>query len=208
MKAIDIVTLSLQGEMLKDLKRTGWALAGVQDSNGESVASHAWGTAHISLLLAECFKSNGKEVDLARVLTMAIVHDLPEALISDIPKTALQLGGESMKRGKQDAERKALGIMMKPLGMTGDRIQSAWEEFNAPDSIEAQIVRASDTFDMLVHALAMERNGVSPKMLHPFFVSSQGAIDSFSVPIFDDVYTVLLKEHEANAQRMGINLNS
>ncbi|MCK4279717.1 MAG: HD domain-containing protein, partial [Candidatus Thorarchaeota archaeon] len=80
MKAIDIVTLCLQGEMLKNLKRTGWALAGVQDSNGESIASHTWGTAHISLLLAEWLKNDGKEVDLARVLTMAIVHDLPEAL--------------------------------------------------------------------------------------------------------------------------------
>jgi len=208
MKALDIVTLCLQGEKLKDLKRTGWALAGVQDSNGEFVASHAWGSAHISLLLAECFKSDGKEVDLARVLAMAIVHDLPEALMSDIPKTALQLGGESMKRGKQDAERKALDIMMKPLGMTGNRIQSIWEEFNTSDSIEAQIVRASDSLDTLVHALAMERNGVSPKMLHPFFVSSQGTIDSLSVPILDDVYTVLLKEHKANAQRMGINLDS
>jgi len=208
MKAVDIITLCLQGEMLKDLKRTGWALAGVQDSNSESVASHAWGTAHISLLLVECLRNDGKEVDLARVLTMAIVHDLPEALISDIPKTALQLGGESMKRGKQDAERKALDAMMKPLGMTGSRIQSIWEEFNTSDSIEAQIVRASDTFDMLVHALAMERNGLSPKMLHPFFVSSQSAIDSVSVPLFDDVYIVLLKEHEANAQRMGINLDT
>ncbi len=208
MKAVDIVTLCLQGEMLKNLKRTGWALAGVQDSNGESVASHAWGTAHISLLLAECVRSDGKEVDLARVLAMAIVHDLPEALMSDIPKIALQLGGESMKSGKQDAERKALDIMMKPLGMTGDRIQSIWEEFNTSDSIEAQIVRASDTFDMLVHALAMEMNGVSPKMLHPFVVSSQSTIDSFSVPIFDDVYAILLNEHEANAQRMGINLDS
>jgi putative hydrolase of HD superfamily len=208
MKAVDIVTLCLQGEMLKDLKRTGWALAGVQDSNSESIASHAWGTAHISLLLVECFKNDGKEVDLARVLTMAIVHDLPEALMSDIPKTALQLGGEFMKRGKQDAERKALHIMMKPLGMIGNRIQSIWEEFDTSDSIEAQIVRASDTFDMLFHVLAMERNGVSPKMLHPFFVSSQSAIHSFSVPIFDDIYMVLLKEHEANAQRMGISLDS
>lgn len=208
MKAVDIVTICLQGEMLKNLKRTGWALAGVQDSNDETVASHAWGTAHISLLLVECLKNGGKEVDLARVLTMAIVHDLPEALISDIPKTALQLGGESMKRGKQDAERKALDIMMKPLGMTGIRIQSIWEEFNTSDCIEAQIVRASDTFDMLVHALAMERNGVSPKILHPFFVSSQSTIDSVSMPILDDIYNVLLKEHEANAQRMGINLDS
>ena len=208
MKAIDIVTLCLQGEMLKNLKRTGWALAGVQDSNGESIASHTWGTAHISLLLAEWLKNDGKEVDLARVLTMAIVHDLPEALISDIPKTALQLGGESMRRGKQDAERHALDIMMKPLGMTGNRMQSIWEEFSTSDSIEAQIVRASDMFDMLVHALAMERNGVSPRMLHPFFVSSQSAIDSVSVSIFDDVYKVLLKEHEANAQRMDINLDS
>lgn len=208
MKAVDIVTLCLQGEMLKNLKRTGWALAGVQDSNGETVASHAWGTALVSLLLVECLKNDGKEVDLARVLTMAIVHDLPEALISDVPKTALQLGGESMKRGKQDAERKALDIMMKPLGMSGNRIQSIWDEFSKSDNIEAQIVRASDTFDMLVHALALERNGVSPKMLHPFFVSSQSTIDSVNVPIFDDVYTVLLKEHEANAQMMGINLDS
>ena len=208
MKAVDIVTLSLQGEILKGLKRTGWALAGVQDSNGESVASHAWGTAHISLLLVECFKNDGKEVDLARVLTMAIVHDLPEALISDIPKTALQFGGESMRRGKQDAERKALDIMMKPLGMTGNRMQSIWEEFSTSDSIEAQIVRASDIFDMLVHALAMERNGVSPKMLHPFFVSSQSAIDSVRVPLFNEVYMILLKEHEVNTRRMGINLDS
>ncbi|MCK5301926.1 MAG: HD family hydrolase [Candidatus Thorarchaeota archaeon] len=208
MKAVDIVTLCLQGEMLKNLTRTGWALAGVQNCYGESVASHAWGTAHISLLLVEYLKNNGKEVNLARVLSMAIVHDLPEALMSDIPKTALQLGGESMKKGKHNAEREALDIMMKPLGITGTKIQSIWEEFNTSDSVEAQIVKASDVFDMLVHALAMERNGVSPKMLHPFFISSQDTIDSVGVPVLDDVYKVLLKEHEANALRMGINLDS
>jgi putative hydrolase of HD superfamily len=208
MKAVDIVTLCLQGEMLKNLSRTGWALAGIQNYNGESVATHTWGTAHISLLLVEYLKNDGREVNLARVLSMAIVHDLPEALMSDIPKTAVQLGGESMKKGKHDAERKALDIMMEPLGITGTKIQSIWEEFSTSDSIEAQIVKASDAFDMLVHALAMERNGVSPKMLHSFFISSQDTIDSIGVPILDDVYNVLLKEHEANAQRMGINLDS
>ena len=61
---------------LKNLPRTGWVRSGV--NNPESVAAHSWGMAILALRLAP------KELDLLKILTMCIVHDLPEVRVGDL----------------------------------------------------------------------------------------------------------------------------
>ena len=61
---------------LKDLPRTGWVRSGVQEP--ESVAAHSWGMAVLALHFAP------KNLDLAKVLAMCIIHDLPEVRVGDL----------------------------------------------------------------------------------------------------------------------------
>lgn len=65
---------------LKDERRTGWQLRGVTDP--EPVAAHSWGVSLLALLFTP------SDVDRDRVLRMAVVHDLGEAVVGDVPTRA------------------------------------------------------------------------------------------------------------------------
>jgi putative hydrolase of HD superfamily len=64
---------------LKAAKRTGWLDRGVPNEEAESVADHSFRTAILAWLAA------GEELDRDKVLKLALVHDLAEALTGDIP---------------------------------------------------------------------------------------------------------------------------
>ena len=63
-------------DRLKHLDRAGWVLAG--HDAPESVAAHSWGMA------VRCLQHCPDDLDLATVLSMALVHDLAEAVVGDI----------------------------------------------------------------------------------------------------------------------------
>ena len=72
-----------QDNQLKRTARTGWVQRGVVGA--ESVAAHSHGVAFVALLLLELIP---ERLDRAKVLALAILHDLPEALTTDIPAPA------------------------------------------------------------------------------------------------------------------------
>ena len=80
-------SLDLLVEMarLKAIPRLGWLLRGVRDV--ESVAAHSYGVAFIAMLLVDRARQRGDEVDAGRTLRMALLHDLTEARIGDLPGT-------------------------------------------------------------------------------------------------------------------------
>jgi putative hydrolase of HD superfamily len=74
---------------LKRLPRTGWLLAGIRQP--ESVADHAYATTLLAMLLADAINADyaiaGLEepLDVARVLRIALLHDLAESQLTDLP---------------------------------------------------------------------------------------------------------------------------
>lgn len=198
MNTDDIIGLSLKAESLKRLRRTGWALVGLGSSDEETVAAHSWGTCLASLLIAEKIRSDGNAVDLQKVLTMAILHDLPEAIVSDIPLTAVQFGGDSMKSSKEKAEAAAARHMLDPLGEVGSFLAGLWEEFAACKTLEARIVNAADKVDMLTHAVSLERAGCLPRLLDEFFHNSHHENAGSSLEVFEELYSKLLSLHRGN----------
>jgi putative hydrolase of HD superfamily len=69
---------------LKRLPRTGWLLAGVPAA--ESVAEHTLATTFVALVLAETINTDWaaasltQPLEIARILRIALVHDLAESL--------------------------------------------------------------------------------------------------------------------------------
>ncbi|MHA1902686.1 MAG: HD domain-containing protein [Candidatus Thorarchaeota archaeon] len=198
MKPADIIRFCLNNEILKQLHRTGWDLSGVHNKDGESVASHIWGTSLISLLIALNLRSEGKDVDMGKLLAMANVHDLPESQISDIPKAALRFGGSGFKNGKRIAERNAMKYISELAGEHKDFFLELWSEIEDSKSIEAKIVMAADYLDMLIHAIALERAGVDPELTQNFFDSVQTKIDASELEIASELMRLLQSEHESN----------
>lgn len=85
---------------LKKLKRTGWVLRGVP--NPESIADHSFRVALITFFLADELKKRGVEINPDKAVRIALLHDIGEARITDIPQPALKYvdKSESGKKGR------------------------------------------------------------------------------------------------------------
>ncbi len=150
MKSVDIdeiLNILLQGNQLKRTLRTGWAQRGIVAA--EDVAAHTYGVTFTTLILA---KKIVGEVDLEKALTMALLHDLPESLTSDIPAPAWRF----LPAGSKDKiERKAMAtILASDHG--GSDLMVIWEEYQKGGSAEARLVHDADKIDLYLQAFVYE----------------------------------------------------
>lgn len=203
MNVEEIIEVCLKSESLKRLSRTGWILAGQNPPECETVASHCWGTVFIALLLAHHIKSQGMSVDIERLLTMAVLHDLPEAVVSDIPHKAVELGGTAMKSGKREAERSAMKMMLRPLGASGETLRKQWDEFEDSRTLEARVVVAADRLDMLAHAVSLEGSGFPCQNLEEFFEHAKVEITDLHLDVAQSLFEQLYDMHKNRFCRSG-----
>jgi putative hydrolase of HD superfamily len=138
----------LQGIQLKQTARTGWGQRGVPEA--ESVASHTFGVAFVVLVLAS---QMDEPLELGKALAMAILHDLPEALTSDIPTPAWRLMPEGAKpRAEDQAMRHILD------GLAGrDALRALWRELKEDQTAEAHLVHDADKLDLYLQAMRYEQ---------------------------------------------------
>ncbi len=144
--------------VLKVLPRTGWLLAGV--TQPESVADHTWGTALLALVLAAEVNrdpaAHGLDapLDSGRVVQIAVVHDLAECQVTDLPRRATQLLGKEVKAR---AETAAL-IELSRLAPNVELI-ALWREYDERSTPEGRLVGDADKLEMVCQALTYERSG-------------------------------------------------
>ncbi|WP_435072820.1 HD domain-containing protein [Halorubrum sp. HHNYT27] len=144
----------LDAYALKDERRTGWQLRGVEDP--ESVAAHAWGVAYLVLALGDRFREDLPDLDLDRALRLAVVHDVAEAETGDVATRADTTVETPDPDAKEAAEREAMTALAGPLP---DRVRDAWEAYEARKSPEAVLVKECDLLDVCLQAVVYEREG-------------------------------------------------
>ena len=142
-----VVELLLHGNQLKRTMRSGWAQRGVP--HGENVAAHTYGVGFTTLVLSQLTEA---PVDLARALALAILHDLPEGLTTDIPSPAWGFLPPGIKK---DMEQAALEEMLGQSSFA-QALEDLWKEYNEDESVEAHLVHDADKIDMLLQALVFE----------------------------------------------------
>ncbi|SFC58779.1 putative hydrolases of HD superfamily [Halobiforma haloterrestris] len=163
---------------LKDERRTGWVLRGVEGP--ESVAAHTWGTATLCLLYAD-HEAVDDAVDRSRAVEMALVHDLAEARTGDVPTRAEQGRERLSDAEKERAEREAMTALLVPFGLelevedagggvggggggddpasqsTGEDLLALWEEYERRETPTARFVKEMDLLENCLQALKYER---------------------------------------------------
>ncbi len=157
--AAAIVTLLDHGSILKRLPRMGWLLNGVIPC--ESVADHTAGVALLTLVLAGTinadWRSEGLDAPLnvGRAVTLAVLHDLAESIVTDLPKRSAELLGS---KAKHSAEAAAIDSLLANLP-SGHDYAILWSEYGARATPEARLVADADKLEMVHQALQYERAG-------------------------------------------------
>ena len=150
---------------LKEVPRTGWLDRGIPPDETESVADHSFGVALLGWLLAP------DELDRARVVELALIHDLAEALVGDVTpydRDALHALDPDTRRNwlnqrhvrsaersaeKHAAEDAAIDDLATHLPADQqERLLARWSELRERATPEARFVKEMDVLETWVQS--------------------------------------------------------
>lgn len=171
---------------LKTVLRNNWT----QDNRRESSAEHSWSVAMMAWLLTKNIEDElGVKLDQARIIKMALVHDIVEIEAGDVAAWDNK-GREDVKSDEQQAIEKITNHLAAP---GGQEIHDLWIEHEERQTTEAKLVKACDQLCPLIYRLAFhctyEGTGVDRAKLDSIFLN----IVSFSKTT-KDLYLSLANE--------------
>jgi 5'-deoxynucleotidase YfbR-like HD superfamily hydrolase len=150
----EMLSTLIELQRLKRLERTGWTLRGLPNGT-ESVGSHSFGVAVTAMMIADEVRKQGVEIDLEKVIRIALLHDWAEVRVGDMPKTGTIYFGAQIRK---EAELSAFNDLVGSLTNAAD-YKKLYEEYEHRESLEARLVKAADVIDLLIQVLALERAG-------------------------------------------------
>jgi len=146
MKSQRIADLLFEALMLNRIPRSGYSFLG---AGQESVAEHSFSTTFIALVLSKL----EPDVDAARLMSMCLVHDLPETRIGDLNYV--------QKQYVQADEAGAAAHAVAGLPF-GSEFEALIAEFNAGETREARLARDADQLSLLLQLKALLDIGYRP----------------------------------------------
>lgn len=165
-----VMTLFRTIHPLDRIPRAGYVMRGVTEP--ESVAAHSHFLAVLALLFVERYPDHFRR---DRVLAMALVHDLAEARLMDIP---MPVADAHLKEAKQQAEQAIAAAMLE--GLPGN-LAELHMEFDAAETAEARLLRGLDKAQMMlkVWCYDQERRGC----LDEFWSNPKNFVDYGIAPV-------------------------
>lgn len=153
---------------LKRIPRTGWPDRGVPAEETESVADHTFRVGFLAWLAA----ATDPALDRERVLKLALLHDLAEAVTGDFPpydpdelaKTEAADRAETLNRrlvrspartaAKRAAEAAAMADLLSdlPEGLASE-LGDLWRELETGETAEAHFVKQADKLETYLQSL-------------------------------------------------------
>uniref|UniRef100_A0A7S1B0C6 HD domain-containing protein n=1 Tax=Noctiluca scintillans TaxID=2966 RepID=A0A7S1B0C6_NOCSC len=179
---------------LKKIKRTGWVMR--QIPLPESDADHMHRCAMCAMLLSQppdprddystpdTDKFHPQKVNQARLLRMAVTHDVCEALAGDITPFC----DPSVVASKHDKEDQAMQAIKQVVGdLLGQELYSLWAEYEAGETIEALYCKDIDKFEMVVQAFEYEKEHLKPLQVGDATADTVAKSHGTTVPpVFDE----------------------
>jgi putative hydrolase of HD superfamily len=142
-----LLEVFLEAQMLDRIPRSGYVLRGVAEP--ESVTEHCW---HV-LFLVWTLGARIEGIDVFRAVEIALVHDLAELRIGDLPRTSSHYFPEGAKKA---AEAAAMADILAPLPA---RAFQLYEEYQQGKTPEARLVKACDKLQLMLKVAVYERWG-------------------------------------------------
>jgi putative hydrolase of HD superfamily len=139
------------------------------------------------MILADKIKDRGLDLDLERVLKMALVHDWAETRVGDMPRTATNYFGVDIRK---TAETRAFADVVANLDGAQFNYTEIYHDYEQRESVEARLVKAADVIDLLLQAYALECAGA--KGLDEFWEVAEEA-DFKLPPVAHEVVIELLR---------------
>jgi putative hydrolase of HD superfamily len=131
---------------LDRVPRAGWLLRGVPDP--ESVAAHSHSLALLTLFFVDQYPGR---FDRDKTLTLALVHDLPEAFLMDIP---MPVSDRHLGDAKKRAEESLFAALFSGFA---PRYLEYFRELEARESPEARLVAGLDKAQMMLKVICYEK---------------------------------------------------
>lgn len=130
----------LEVDKLKFINRQTYLSDGIRKEND---AEHSWHLAMFAVLLSEY---SNEKVDLIKVITMVLIHDIVEVDAGDT--YAYDEAGNLTKREREvKAADRIFSILPKDQG---DKFRELWEEFEAYETPEAKFAHVCDNIQPLM----------------------------------------------------------
>jgi putative hydrolase of HD superfamily len=142
----DQLAFLVEADQLKTVLRQSLITDG---SRRENSAEHSWHLALFALVLAE---HADEPVDLPRVITMLLLHDLVEIDAGDV------FVYDDTARAAKEVEEQAAAdrlFALLPAGQ-GEPMKALWQEFEAKQTVDARFAAAVDRLQPLLLNLANE----------------------------------------------------
>jgi len=158
----DLVKFFETAGKLKRTPRSGWVEVGIQKP--ESVADHTFRTSILCMIY-----SNLEGLDELKLLRMALIHDLPEAIIGDLTP--------SRKTRSKEKEDNAMNQILSLLPKRQrEKYMTDWNEYQEGNTREAKAVRQLEKLEMALQAREYEEAGLTKQSLKRFIKSAEEAI--------------------------------
>ena len=156
-----LVTALRTAAELKAVRRRGWQEHGIED--GESVADHTFMVCLLAYLLAP-----HAGVDRNRCVALALLHDLPEAIVGDVTPN------DPRRASKRELEARAARELSTALA--APEVHEFWDEIERGTSAEARFVRELDKLEPAFQAAIYE--GAQGLDLGEFYATARRNVES------------------------------
>lgn len=209
-----LLSLAESLNRLKSVPRTGWSDRGVAPEQVESVADHTLSVALLAWACAVQRNAEGAQLDPARVLLLALLHDLAEAETGDMTpydpaavpdasdaearRTFLErrhvrdAPRSAQKRDLEDAAMRSL-IDAAPAPV-GKAIADLWQELRDGSTAEARFVKQADRLETFLQSLHYLRD--RPDL--PMDSFRKEVLDSLTDPLLTSIRDAALKQNNTH----------
>jgi putative hydrolase of HD superfamily len=173
---MDLVKFFEVTNVLKRLPRTGWVVKGIKDP--ESIAAHSFSTTLMALALG----IDRKDIDLRKLLIMAIIHDLGESYLGDLTPSSTELLGGN--KNKKELEKKAIKKLFALLDeKKREELLEIYEQYSNNETEEAKLLHQLDKLEMLLQAIEYQKAGFPKENLNEFWSATEVITDTTLVEI-------------------------